>query len=114
MADDDFDFGDNFVIPQVHADFTIPPPETNTAIRASSPIQIDEEVVVKRKRKPIVKLHDRFFSTLNSTDSRLLAPEGLPALQSKAPQKLKFKGKGHEVRSICQAFIRRNKIYNDC
>jgi hypothetical protein len=59
MAEDDFDFEDDYVIPQINEDFTIPTP--NVPARAPSPIQIDEEVVVKNKRKQAVKLVDRFF-----------------------------------------------------
>jgi hypothetical protein len=57
MADDEFDVEDDYVIPQINTDFTIP--SRNLPARAPSPIQIDEEVVVKNKRKPAVKLVDR-------------------------------------------------------
>jgi hypothetical protein len=33
--------------------------------RLTSPIQIDEEVVVKQKRKPQIKLLDRYISSLH-------------------------------------------------
>lgn len=48
---------------------------------------IDEEVVVRKQRKPVPKLDEE----------RLLGPKGLPKLRTTIDKKLRFKGKGHEV-----------------
>jgi len=63
-----------------------------------TPIHIDEEVVVKAKRKPAVKLLDRHPPFSPATKQyRLLSDRGLKHLRVDAPKHLKFKGKGHEV-----------------
>lgn len=61
--DIDFDADDFTLPPQVDTDFTVPSRLVSTTATngPTSPIQIDEEVVVKNKRKPAVKLIDRFF-----------------------------------------------------
>ena len=69
---DDIDLtADDFVLPQLDFDFDNPSrllqqPSNNNNIAATmttghptSEIQIDEEVVIKNKRKPQVKLFDR-------------------------------------------------------
>lgn len=48
---------------------------------------IDEEVIITKKRTPIPKLNDE----------RLLSNPGIPRLQRISKERLKFKGKGHEV-----------------
>lgn len=50
------------------------------------PKDIDEEVQVKKKRKPNPKLDD----------TRLLSNNGIPKLRKLTRSKLKFRGKGHE------------------
>lgn len=57
----DFDADDFVLPPQTETDAAVPsrPTNTTTTARSTSPIQIDEEVVVKQKRKPTVKLIDR-------------------------------------------------------
>jgi hypothetical protein len=57
----DFDADDFTLPPQIETDAAAPswPTNTTTTARPTSPIQIDEEVVVKQKRKPTVKLIDR-------------------------------------------------------
>lgn len=49
---------------------------------------IDEEIVVTKKRIPIPKLDD----------VRLRSEPGIPRLQRISKERLRFKGKGHEVR----------------
>jgi hypothetical protein len=56
FADDDFQLP-----PEVNTD--LPPPnrlQQPLPNRETSPIQIDQEVVIKNKRKPRVKLIDRY------------------------------------------------------
>jgi replication fork protection complex subunit Csm3/Swi3 len=48
---------------------------------------IDEEIVVTKKRIPIPKLDD----------ARLRSEPGIPRLQRISKERLRFKGKGHEV-----------------
>ena len=114
--DIDFDADDFTLPPQIDTDFTVPSRlvSTTTTNRPASPIQIDEEVVVKNKRKPAVKLIDRYPSLHSSSNGRLLSDRGLKHLRRDAPQHLKFKGKGHEVQPL-ETFDGnlRNKIYCD-
>lgn len=49
---------------------------------------IDEEIKVVKKRQPIPKLDE----------NRLLSDPGIPKLRRITKERLKFKGKGHEVR----------------
>jgi len=51
---------------------------------------IDEEVKVQRKRAPIPKLDE----------DRLLSPAGISKLRRITKERLRFKGKGHEVRRL--------------
>ena len=51
---------------------------------------IDEEVKVKKQRKPIPKLDD----------NRLLSQEGIPRLRKITKSRLKLRGKGHEFGDI--------------
>lgn len=48
---------------------------------------IDEEIVITKKRTPAPKLDDQ----------RLLSDPGIPRLQRISKERLRFKGKGHEV-----------------
>ena len=50
----------------------------------------DEEIVVKKKRKPVPKLDE----------SRLLSQGGVPRLRKITKSRLKFRGKGHEFSDI--------------
>jgi replication fork protection complex subunit Csm3/Swi3 len=50
---------------------------------------IDEEIVVTKKRIPIPKLDD----------VRLRSEAGIPRLRKISKERLRFKGKGHEVRN---------------
>jgi hypothetical protein len=49
---------------------------------------VDEEIVITKKRLPIPKLDDQ----------RLLSDPGIPRLRKISKERLRFKGKGHEVR----------------
>src|SRR5690242_11606273 len=51
---------------------------------------VDEEIIVTKKRAPIPKLNDE----------RLLSAAGIPRLQKISKERLRFKGKGHEVSSL--------------
>lgn len=51
---------------------------------------IDEEIKVVKKRQPILKLDE----------NRLLSDPGIPKLRRISKERLKFKGKGHEVRIV--------------
>jgi replication fork protection complex subunit Csm3/Swi3 len=48
---------------------------------------IDEEIIITKKRIPIPKLDD----------NRLLSDPGIPRLRKISKDRLRFKGKGHEV-----------------
>jgi replication fork protection complex subunit Csm3/Swi3 len=54
---------------------------------AGDGLGIDEEIVVTKQRIPIPKLDD----------NRLLSGPGIPRLQKISKERLRFKGKGHEV-----------------
>jgi replication fork protection complex subunit Csm3/Swi3 len=56
---------------------------------ASDGLGIDEEIIITKQRIPIPKLDD----------NRLLSDPGIPRLQRISKERLRFKGKGHEVRS---------------
>lgn len=72
---------------------------------------LDEEVKVTKKRQPVAKLDEGRYVTSSSRNScsiirlmlmliigkRLLSQAGIPKLRRTAKQKLRFKGKGHEV-----------------
>lgn len=54
---------------------------------AGDGLGIDEEIIIAKKRIPIPKLDD----------NRLLSDPGIPRLQRISKERLRFKGKGHEV-----------------
>lgn len=63
---------------------------------------LDEEVTVTKKRAPIAKLDEARLvwpraQGILTHDCRLLSPAGIPKLRRSAKEKLRFKGKGHEV-----------------
>lgn len=64
------------------------PSRTKSSQKVDS-LGIDEEVKVQKKRAPIPKLDE----------DRLLSPAGIPKLRRITKERLRFKGKGHEVRS---------------
>lgn len=55
---------------------------------------IDEEIVITKKRIPIPKLDD----------DRLLSDPGIPRLRKISKERLRFKGKGHEVCEMYHSF----------
>jgi replication fork protection complex subunit Csm3/Swi3 len=54
---------------------------------AGDGLGIDEEIIITKKRIPIPKLDD----------NRLLSDPGIPRLRKISKDRLRFKGKGHEV-----------------
>jgi replication fork protection complex subunit Csm3/Swi3 len=54
---------------------------------AGDGLGIDEEIIVSKTRIPIPKLDEK----------RLLSEPGVPRLQKISKERLRFKGKGHEV-----------------
>jgi replication fork protection complex subunit Csm3/Swi3 len=53
----------------------------------SGALGVDEEIVITKKRQPAPKLDDQ----------RLLSDPGIPRLRKISKDRLRFKGKGHEV-----------------
>ena len=53
---------------------------------------VDEEIIISKKRAPAPKLDDH----------RLLSDPGIPKLRKISKDRLRFKGKGHEVRGAPQ------------
>jgi len=66
------------------------PPKLST--EASAELGIDEEIKVERKRQPVPKLDLE----------RLISDRGIPRLQKISKERLKFKGKGHEVSKLLE------------
>lgn len=60
---------------------------------------IDEEVKVRKRRAPIAKLDEE----------RLLSANGIPKLRRIAKERMKFKGKGHEVQRFPQYTIQHSR-----
>jgi replication fork protection complex subunit Csm3/Swi3 len=58
---------------------------------AGDGLGIDEEIIITKKRIPIPKLDDH----------RLLSDAGIPRLRKISKERLRFKGKGHEVGLRC-------------
>ena len=82
----------------------------NTILQKRSvDLGIEEAIQVTKKRRPIAKLDETRFvgnSTFDDGQSladlnciRLLSQAGIPKLRRIAKERLKFKGKGHEVNS---------------
>lgn len=68
---------------------TEPVTSSSTNNDAGPGLGIDEEIVVTKKRVPIPKLDD----------VRLRTEAGIPRLRKISKERLRFKGKGHEVRT---------------
>ena len=64
--------------------------QTINNAQQEAPKDIDEEITVKKKRKPVPKLDE----------NRLLSDPGIPRLRKIAKTQLKFRGKGHEFSDI--------------
>lgn len=62
-----------------------------TSNNTDAALGIDEEIVVTKKRIPIPKLDD----------VRLRSEPGIPRLRKISKERLRFKGKGHEVKLPC-------------
>ena len=61
---------------------------SNRKADTAGALGIDEEIIITKKRLPIPKLNDE----------RLLSDPGIPKLRRISKERLRFKGKGHEVR----------------
>ncbi|KAI5201191.1 Swi3-domain-containing protein [Aureobasidium subglaciale] len=66
---------------------------SNTTQRQEAvPVDIDEEVKVTKKRKPVAKLDE----------DRLLSQQGIPKLRKIAKDRIQIKGKGHEFSDMAR------------
>jgi replication fork protection complex subunit Csm3/Swi3 len=84
-------FDTSNIQPQTETQDSRRPAGTNT----DANLGIDEEIKIEKKRQPIPKLDVE----------RLLSPAGIPRLQRISKERLRFKGKGHEVGSPpCSGF----------
>ncbi|KAK4495736.1 hypothetical protein PRZ48_013004 [Zasmidium cellare] len=64
--------------------------QNNQATTEQPAVDDDQEVQVKKKRKPVPKLDE----------NRLLSDQGIPRLRKITKTRLKFRGKGHEFADI--------------
>jgi replication fork protection complex subunit Csm3/Swi3 len=80
---------DIFDISNVQAQTQEPASRPQKQRANESGLGIDEEIKIVKKRQPVPKLDE----------SRLLSDPGIPKLRRITKDRLKFKGKGHEVRS---------------
>lgn len=62
----------------------------NNSAPADPTKDIDQEVIVKKQRKPVPKLDE----------TRLLSQDGIPRLRKITKSRLRFKGKGHEFSDV--------------
>lgn len=70
--------------------YQVEPPTSRPSHNADAGLGIDEEIVVTKKRIPNPKLDD----------VRLRSERGIPRLRTISKERLRFKGKGHEVYSM--------------
>jgi replication fork protection complex subunit Csm3/Swi3 len=68
---------------------TQPEPWRSKKSDAAGALGVDEEIIITKKRQPAPKLDDQ----------RLLSEPGVPRLRKISKDRLRFKGKGHEVRA---------------
>ncbi len=118
----DYDAGVDHVFRDVDTNMNVPandqPRPEKRGIETGAGLGIDQEIKVSRKRKPIAKLDEARYGnpqiccghlrqafrklpelTPNTNDS-LLSQGGVPKLRRVAKERLKFKGKGHEVECL--------------
>lgn len=69
--------------------YQVEPTASKSTDDANAGLGIDEEIIVTRKRIPNPKLDD----------VRLRSERGIPRLRTISKERLRFKGKGHEVQS---------------
>lgn len=69
--------------------YQVEPTTSKPTGNADAGLGIEEEIVVTKKRIPNPKLDD----------VRLRSERGIPRLRTISKERLRFKGKGHEVRS---------------
>jgi replication fork protection complex subunit Csm3/Swi3 len=72
---------------QAQPDFASRASKTKTGTGGDG-LGIDDDIIITKKRIPIPKLDD----------NRLLSDPGIPRLRKISKERLRFKGKGHEVR----------------
>jgi replication fork protection complex subunit Csm3/Swi3 len=63
------------------------PQKSRASNNADAGLGIDEEIIITKKRIPAPKLDDQ----------RLRSDQGIPRLRRISKERLRFKGKGHEV-----------------
>lgn len=77
-------------------------PLYNGPSKGGDSLGLDEEIVVTKKRIPIPKLDEH----------RLLSHAGVPKLKKISRERLRFKGKGHEVCATYQDLSRAKMCYS--
>ena len=70
--------------------YQVEPTTSRPTDNADAGLGIDEEIIVTKKRIPNPKLDD----------VRLRSERGIPRLRTISKERLRFKGKGHEVHSV--------------
>lgn len=75
------------VVPSTEPPTQPEPWRKNKNQSADAGLGVDDEIVITKKRQPAPKLDDQ----------RLLSDPGIPRLRRIAKDRLRFKGKGHEV-----------------
>lgn len=75
------------VVPSTEPPTQPEPWRKNRYQAADADLGVDEEIVIAKKRQPAPKLDDQ----------RLLSDPGIPRLRKISKDRLRFKGKGHEV-----------------
>ena len=90
IYDDLFDYDANIddILPELDTNFDVPAKKSQGAADAGASLGVDEDIKITKKRRPVAKLDE----------TRLLSQAGIPKLRRTAKQRLRFKGKGHEVR----------------
>ena len=77
-------------------------PNNRDSDLAGTELGIDEEITVTKKRIPIPKLNEE----------RLASDPGIPRLRRISKERLRFKGKGHEVKVFCCATYCSHRHFN--
>ena len=117
--DDLFDYDVGDVFRDVDTNIDIParqkPLEKADGKENAAGLGIDEEIKVTKKRAPMPKLDENRSAPWMSNQSlecllehRLLSQAGIPKLRRITKERLKFKGKGHEVRfhrTVCLQWL---------
>ena len=96
---------DNDLFQEVDTNMDVAPKQPSARTRDGTlegGLGLDEEIKITKKRAPISKLDEsrcvHFQSSqISSNTCRLLSQAGIPRLRRIAKERLRFKGKGHEV-----------------